>query len=114
MIASTNMGIENRASPRIPVKLPVSCEVAGKVVAMTAINISKGGMMLVAPEILKVGAMAKLKFELTGGSMIEVKGMIRHAVIEAGCGVEFVEVQAADQEKLAAYLETAQAASGAA
>ena len=49
--------------------------------------------------------MAKLIFNLEGRGQIEVKGMIRHAVMEKGCSVEFVEVQAADQQRLSEYLE---------
>ena len=57
-----DLGIEHRTSERVRVKLPVTCEVAGNTFPMTAANISRGGMMLVAPELLKVGTMAKLTF----------------------------------------------------
>src|SRR5258706_562561 len=108
------MGPEHRTSTRHRVKLPVSCEINGKSIPMTAANISRGGMMLVAPEILKVGTMAKLKFALNDCGVIEVKGMVRHSVVEGGCGVEFVEIHQADQERLAEYLEKSQAAAAAA
>ena len=95
----------HRSSPRQRVRFPVSCEVAGKAFEMQAANISRGGLMLLAPELLPVGTMAKLIFNLEGRGQIEVKGMIRHAVMEKGCSVEFVEVQAADQQRLSEYLE---------
>jgi c-di-GMP-binding flagellar brake protein YcgR len=97
----------HRDAPRQRVRFPVSCEVAGKIFEMQAANISRGGIMLLAPELLPVGTMAKLTFDLEGRGRIEVKGMIRHAVMEKGCGVEFVEVQAADQQRLSEYLATA-------
>jgi len=74
---------------------------------MQAANISRGGMMLVAPELLKVGTMAKLTFDLENRGRIEVRGMVRHSVMEEGCGVEFIEVQAADQVRLGEYLDAA-------
>ena len=73
---------------------------------MQAANISRGGIMLLAPDLLKVGTMAKLTFDVEGRGRIEVKGMVRHAVMEKGCGVEFVEFQAADQARLGEYLDT--------
>jgi c-di-GMP-binding flagellar brake protein YcgR len=73
---------------------------------MQAANISRGGIMLLAPALLRVGSMAKLTFDLDGRGQIEVRGMVRHAVMEKGCGVEFVEVQAADQQRLSEYLES--------
>ena len=73
---------------------------------MQAANISRGGIMLLAPELLPVGTIAKLCFDLEGRGRIEVRGMVRHAVMEKGCGVEFVEVQATDQQRLGEYLET--------
>ena|ERR1035438_7702447 len=94
----------HRASPRHRVRFPVSCEVAGKTLEMQASNLSRGGIMLLAPELLKVGTMAKLTFDLEGRGRIEVRGMIRHAVMEKGCGVEFVEFQTADQERITEYL----------
>jgi hypothetical protein len=97
---------DHRAAWRKRVRLPVSCEVAGKIVEMQAANISRGGIMLLAPELLPVGTMAKLCFDLDGRGRIEVRGMVRHAVMEKGCGVEFVEFQAADQQRLCEYLET--------
>jgi c-di-GMP-binding flagellar brake protein YcgR len=96
---------QHRSNPRHRVRFPVSCEVAGKAVTMQAANISRGGIMLLAPELLKVGTITKLSFNLDNRGSIEVKGMVRHAVMEKGCGVEFVEVQAADQQRLAEYLE---------
>jgi hypothetical protein len=73
---------------------------------MQAANISRGGMMLLALELLPVGTMAKLTLDLEGRGRIEVKGMVRHAVMEKGCAVEFVEVRAADQQRLSEYLDS--------
>jgi c-di-GMP-binding flagellar brake protein YcgR len=95
-----------RAAPRKRVRFAVSCEVAGQTVEMQAANISRGGIMLLASELLPVGTMAKLSFDLEERGRIEVRGMVRHAVMEKGCGVEFVEIQAADQQRLSEYLET--------
>jgi c-di-GMP-binding flagellar brake protein YcgR len=95
---------KHRATPRQRVRFPVACEVAGQTVEMQAANISRGGIMLLAPELLRVGTMAKLVFDLEGRGQIEVRGMVRHAVMEKGCGVEFVEIQAADQQRLSEYL----------
>jgi len=93
-----------RAASRHRVRFAVSCEVSGKTIQMQAANISRGGIMLLAPELLKVGTMTKLTFDLEGRGRIDVRGMIRHAVMEKSCGVEFVEIQAADQERLSEYL----------
>jgi hypothetical protein len=96
----------HRGSPRQRARFAVSCEVAGRIVEMEAANISRGGIMLVAPELLKVGTMAKLTFDLDGRGRIEIKGMVRHSVMEKGCGVEFLEVRVADQARLGEYLAT--------
>ncbi len=73
---------------------------------MQAANISRGGIMLLSAQVLPVGTMARLVFDLESRGQIEVRGMIRHSVVEKGCGVEFVEIQAADQQRLAEYLAT--------
>jgi len=91
-------------SPRRSARFPVACEIAGRTVTMQAANISRGGMMLVSPELLAVGTMAKLSFDLESRGPIEVKGMVRHSVVEKGSGVQFMEVQPQDQERLGEYL----------
>ncbi len=96
----------HRGSARRRVRFPVSCEVGGKIVEMQAANVSRGGIMLLAPELLPVGTMAKVCFDLEGRGRIEIRGMIRHSVMEKGCGVEFLEVQLADQARLGEYLDT--------
>jgi hypothetical protein len=80
------------------------CEVAGRTIETQAANISRGGLMLLAPELLKVGAAVKLTFDLGNRGEIEVKGMIRHAVVEKGLGVEFVELPMQEQQRLRDYL----------
>ncbi len=95
---------EHRSTPRRPTRFKVMCEVAGRTFEMQAANISRGGIMLLAPELLKVGTMVKLTLDLGDRGEIQMNGLIRHALVEKGLGVEFVELSTQEQQRLSEYL----------
>ena len=91
-------------------RFPVSCEVRGVRTQAQGMNISGGGLMVVGPELLAVGSIVTMRFSLGAAGDIELKGFVRHAVKEKGCGVEFIEVLPQEKEKLNAYLASVAAA----
>lgn len=95
---------------RIPARFPVSCEVRGVQTQARALNISGGGLLVAGPELLAVGSVVTMRFTLGAAGDIELRGFVRHAVKEKGCGVEFIEVLPQEKEKLDAYLAAVVAA----
>ena len=100
--------MKGRSSPRFPVEYPVSCEFRRASVQMTAVNISRTGLLLTGPELLPVGAVVNLRFAVAAVGEIEIKGLVRHVV--SGCGMEFVEVLPEQQLRLCLYLDKVEAA----
>lgn len=95
---------------RIPSRFPVSCEVRGVQTKAQALNISGGGLMVAGPELLAVGSVVTMRFSLGAAGDVELRGFVRHAVKEKGCGVEFIEILPQEKEKLDAYLSAVVAA----
>lgn len=90
---------------RIPIHFTVECEYRGENRSLQALNISRGGLLASGPEILAVGSLVKLRFAMGEAGRIELKGIVRHATDEKGCGVEFIEILPHQQAQLQTYLE---------
>ncbi len=94
-----------RRHPRYPARFNIFCEFRGVRHEIEAINLSRGGLLVVATDVLEVGSLVKLRFSLGNAGEIELKGLVRHVAEEKGCGVEFIELLPKQQLRLGAYLK---------
>ncbi len=93
--------MEQRSCPRFPVQVPVLVEFFGTVFEMTAVNISRAGLLVAGSETFPTGSFVRLRLNLT--TEIELEGAVRHTV--HGCGVQFIGIGPDEQAKLGAYLD---------
>jgi c-di-GMP-binding flagellar brake protein YcgR len=96
---------EQRKEERIPAGVRARCRWDSQEVEGRTVNISAGGVLLTLPHLVPVGARLLISLD-TGAETLEVRGMVRHAVEEMGCGVEFVEVLPSQRFALARFLAT--------
>ncbi len=71
------------------------------------LNISEGGILLETPKSLQLGQMIIITLDL-GDSLIEIKGIVAHAVISAGryqAGVKFADLDKESTEIIQEYVE---------
>jgi PilZ domain len=106
-------GSDKRRQQRIPIDLWIECERAGELYFQRATNLSVGGAYFEKTIPLPVGTKVALKFALPGdGQEIRCGGETVTAQ-DLGMGVTFLELAAADQERIevliAVLVETANA-----
>lgn len=95
---------DKRRAPRLPVSLPVVCEVEGQPQQFRSLSLSQGEMLL-TPGV-PAGATVRLRFRLARAGESELKGQVRHGSGETG-GVEFVELTPDQQDMLKSFLDSA-------
>jgi CheY-like chemotaxis protein len=91
---------------RQPVNMPVAVVVEGKMVKGTSTNISEGGMALLLPQALAIGATPSLKFCLPRtDTSIEVQAEVAWADLKGLAGLRFHQVPKEIQQQLERWLD---------
>jgi uncharacterized protein (TIGR02266 family) len=107
---------EHRREPRIDQELKVMFDEPRRLLDEYTQNISKGGIFVKTPEVLKENSLVQVKIVLLDRfEEVRVEGVVRFAMdaqraqqlnAMAGMGVEFLDfASAADRERFHAYIE---------
>lgn len=99
------MEADKRRALRYPADFRVMCRCKEQHCEGCAINVSRGGLLVSTPELLPVGAILEISFEMPGSEPMSFKALVRHASVEGGTGIEFLEALPRYQQALAAFLE---------
>lgn len=97
---------DRRASPRVPVAMPVSCTVGGAVSSATALNIGAGGLALRPLAPVPVGEAVRVRFRLPAlAHDIEVEARVCWSDVRYGIGVQFERISEHDSAALDAFVD---------
>ncbi len=107
---------QQRQHKRLPARIVVDYQFAGQKFRAIAKDISMNGMFLVCNDVLQLGDMIHLHFELPGSQILTKTRAIvrwRHddipknlaAIIPPGMGVEFIDTAADDRALIQAFVD---------
>ena len=97
-----------RASPRVPVGVPISIRAGRTIVGATTLDVSKGGLAVRTMNPLPPGTAVQLTLRLPGTpSDIEAAGRVAWSDRKVGMGVQFEQIAATDQDILEKYVDRA-------
>lgn len=99
------MEADKRRQLRYPADFRVMCRGKGQQCDGSAINVSRGGVLISTPEVLPVGMILEVSFDMPGAEPISFKALVRHVSADGGTGIEFLEALPRYQQALAAFLE---------
>ena len=95
-----------RASPRVPVGVPISFRAGRTIAGATTLDVSKGGLAVRTMNPLPPGTAVHITLRLPGtGSEIEATGRVAWSDRKVGMGVQFEQIAAADQDILEKYVD---------
>jgi c-di-GMP-binding flagellar brake protein YcgR len=111
-------GDSRRAHPRLKVSLTVRGSGRASREAAEAIDLSVGGLALVLPEAIPVGAQAELTIEVPGSNIpVTVLGEVVDRIVQKGSdwevGVRFLEMDPSDARLIEAYVDRLRRSAGA-
>lgn len=96
-----------RASPRVPVVMAVSCDVAGAVSSATALNLGRGGLALRPLAPIPVGTVMGVRFHLPAiGRDLTVDVRVCWTDARRGLGAQFERIGEDNQRALDAFVES--------
>ncbi len=103
-------GDSRRAHPRLTVSLMVRGSGRANREAAEAIDLSVGGLALVLPEAIPVGAQAELTIDVPGSNIpVNVLGEVVDRIVQRGSdwevGVRFLEMDPSDARLIEAYVD---------
>jgi uncharacterized protein (TIGR02266 family) len=96
---SGNGGEDNRREPRVCLSSEVDCELDNGHVRWRFADISAGGMFIDVYDPLPPGTLFRLRFQLDPPP-IAAKAQVHYVQPRIGMGVEFVELQAEDRDRI--------------
>jgi PilZ domain-containing protein len=96
---SGNGGEDNRREPRVCLSSEVDCELEHGHVRWRFADISAGGMFIDVYDPLPPGTLFRLRFQLDPPP-IAARAEVHYAQPRIGMGVEFVELQPEDRERI--------------
>jgi hypothetical protein len=97
---------DRRASPRVPVAMPVSCTAGSAVSSATALNVGAGGLALRPLTAVPVGEVVRLRFRLPALARdIDVEARVCWSDLRYGIGVQVERISEQDGAALEAFVE---------
>jgi hypothetical protein len=102
-------GLELRRHPRADIFQEIACEADGTAFRSQVADLSVGGMFVDLPRPpLKAGARVRVGFTLHYGEPpIVAWALVNYVQDGIGMGIRFLELPAADRERIAAYVDEA-------
>jgi uncharacterized protein (TIGR02266 family) len=95
-----------RGSPRVTLGIPVSYRFGNTIAAALTLNISKGGLAVRTMSPLQQGSQLRVRFRLPGGkSEIEAASRVAWTDRRIGMGLQFEQVQPADQAAIDEFID---------
>jgi uncharacterized protein (TIGR02266 family) len=95
-----------RSSPRVTLGIPVSYRFGNTIAAALTLNISKGGLAVRTMSPLQQGAKLRARFKLPGGrSEIEAASRVAWTDRRIGMGLQFEQVEPADQAAIDEFID---------
>ena len=95
-----------RSSPRVTLGIPVSYRFGNTIAAALTLNISKGGLAVRTMSPLQQGSKLRARFKLPGGrSEIEAASRVAWTDRRIGMGLQFEQVEPADQAAIDEFID---------
>jgi uncharacterized protein (TIGR02266 family) len=95
-----------RGSPRVLLGIPVSYRFGNTIAAALTLNLSKGGVAIRTMSPLASGTQARLRFKLPGGKgEVEAGSRVSWSDRRIGMGLQFEQVDAADQAAIDGFID---------
>jgi len=96
-----------RSSPRVVLGIPVAYRFGNTIAAALTLNISRGGLAIRTTSPLAVGTAVKVRFRLPGAKKeIEAEASIAWTDRRLGMGLQFTQLDPADQAQIDDYIQT--------
>lgn len=105
MGSSDFSGIERREHRRANYRAAVEIERGSVIERGQTSNLSLGGMLIEMENPLWLGAEFRARLQLSGGPL-EIDCVVKRVLAGTGMAVEFLELKAADRERLQKLLES--------
>ena len=105
------MKIENRQHSRVDTWLEVTFQSSHELMSSYMSNVSKGGMFIQTENVLDLGQVLALTFQLPGqDNLIRIKGVVVWKVppgglLKPGMGVQFTEMPDEDRHILEGFMQ---------
>lgn len=97
---------DRRSSPRVALGIPVAYRFGNTIAAALTQNISRGGISIRTTSPLAVGTSVKVRFRLPGAKCeIDTEGQISWADRRIGMGLQFTNLDRADQSQIDDYIQ---------
>jgi len=95
-----------RSSPRVVLGIPVAYRFGNTIAAALTLNLSRGGVAIRTTSPLEVGARARVRFRLPGGSRdVDAEARVAWSDRRVGMGLQFERVDAGDQHAIDAFVD---------
>ncbi len=95
-----------RDSPRVTLGIPISYRLDNTIASALTLNISKGGLAVRTMSPLQQGSKVRARFRLPGGkSDIDAEARVSWTDRRIGMGLQFEQVQPADQAAIDAFID---------
>jgi uncharacterized protein (TIGR02266 family) len=94
-----------RASPRVSLVMPITYRVGNAIVTGLSINVSSGGMAVRTTNPMEVDAVVRVRFRMPKGTHdVNAEARVAWAVQRVGMGLQFTQIDRADQIALETYV----------
>lgn len=94
-----------RSSPRVVLGIPVAYRYGNTIAGAVTLNLSRGGLAIRTTSPLDLGTEVKVRFRLPGGrGEIEATARIAWVDRRLGMGLDFTQIEDADQRALEAFI----------
>ena len=95
-----------RATPRVPIAIPISYQAGGVIAGARTQDLSRGGLAIRTMEPLPLGTAVELTFRLPGSSTdIVASGRVAWSDRRVGMGVQFERLTAEAQQMIGGWTE---------
>jgi uncharacterized protein (TIGR02266 family) len=99
------------AGTRVAITIGTAFQHEGAEVCSSILNLSSGGVFIIADNPLPIDTQLSMRFHLPGDTeIIAIRGRVvwikqRSSVIPAGMGIQFTEISPDHQEKIEAFVK---------